>query len=716
MRTISIRESLARNIVAIVLLMSATLLVASYFGARRAVEDLSSRLIEQSASQAEAELENFFGSIESVVLASSAWWDADLIEYRGEDDITGLNALFIPVMDAYPQVTSMMLVHDAGFEYLLFRDLRGGEDYEWYNRVIMADAGPDAGFEMLWTDNGELFRRGPLPESARDYDPRKRPFYTTPPENEIFWTEPYYFFITKDAGMTACYKWRNPQTGRMQLVAFDLLLMDLSQFTAGLQPSEHGKAFVMLDDGSLLGVPRDERWANPVAVRETLRNPDEREGGVTVVDRSAKLLTARDLELPAVADAADFWRGARKSETNLFRYISDGEAWWGGFHPFPLGDRMLWIGVVVPEDDFLTEIRRQRNAILTIAVVALCGAIIMAGIMARRFSRPLETLAEQSARVRELELSSNGPVESNITEVKQLADANEQMMRALDSFARYVPMDVVRELLRRGEVARIGGNTETLSILFTDIEAFTAMAEQTEPEQLTAQMAEYFSAMLVVLADEKATVDKFIGDAIVAFWGAPRPIPDHAQHAVRAVLRGIEALEAINDAWAERGIPGMRTRFGLNCGDAVVGNVGSPERMNYTVLGDAVNLASRLESLNAEYGTQAIGSESMVRAAGEAFVWRRLDRVAVKGKTEAVDIYELLGEAGTIPEDSLKASAEYEAALQLYLDGNFGQAAELLEAAARRRPEDAAVTRLLEIVRQYAESPPAGWDGVTRFV
>jgi adenylate cyclase len=714
MRSVSIRASLLASIGSLVIVMSLVILAVTFFSARQAVRDLSSRLIGQAADQTEVQLTQFFSSLQDVVRASAAWWDGGLVAYEAAEDVEGLNALFVPVLDAYRQVTSMMLVQDTGFEYLLFRDLRGGEDYTWYNRIVEADVGPDAGFEVRFTEDLQEHSSGPLPEDARDYDPRKRPFYLKPEIGEITWTSPYYFFITKDAGMTVSYKWRDPASGRTRLVAYDLLLMDLSKFTASLRPTENGKAFVMLSDGSLLGVPADSRWPDDTTVRAALRNPEERTGGTTEVDRDARLMTAEDHELPVVADAVRAWKANEDDERSLFRYTSEGAAWWGGFHPFPLGDQVLWIGVVVPEADFLSGITRQRNVLVAVSAIALLIAVLMAGVLARRFSKPLELLAAQTARVRDLELTEERPVQTPLREVQLLADANAQMMKALDSFSRYVPMDVVRELLRRGEVARIGGSTRTLSILFTDIEGFTSLAEHTEPEQLTAHMAEYFSAMLEVLAEEQATVDKFIGDAIVAFWGAPSPNVLHARHATRAVLRAVSRLEEMNAAWDAEGMPALKTRFGLHCGEAVVGNVGAPERLNYTVLGDAVNLASRLESVNRYYGTYALATAALVEAAGEGFVWRHVDRISVKGREEPVDIYEPIGMAEDVRAARLDQIRAYEAALARYIDGQFGAAAERLEALLAERPGDVLCTRLLELANANMRMPPVDWEGVNR--
>ena len=145
-------------------------------------------------------------------------------------------------------------------------------------------------------------------------------------------------------------------------------------------------------------------------------------------------------------------------------------------------------------------------------------------------------------------------MQSSIREVSLLAGAQERMRSALDSFIRYVPSDVVRELLDRGDAARLGGSRETLSILFTDVEGFTSIAERTTPEALTAHMAEYFEALLPII-DEHGTVDKLIGDAIVAFWGAPTPDPDHARHAVEATLACAERLGQLNADWKQRGLP-----------------------------------------------------------------------------------------------------------------------------------------------------------------
>ncbi len=706
-----------RTMVALIVAISLTMLAAIYYGTNNAIRSLCGRLIDQASDQAEDAMENFFHSIEGLVDVSRAWSDAGLLDYRQREDVKRLNALFVPVLEQHQMITSMMVAHDEGFEYLLFRDLRGGNEYEWYNRIVWTDRGPEAGFEMLWTRELELFRNGPLPEDARTYDPRKRPFYTEPVPGKPHWTNPYYFFITKDAGMTVAGKWTDRVSGQTRLVAFDLLLMDLSRFTVDLRPSKHGKVFVMHADGSLLGLPADDRWKSATEVRDVLRNPAERAGGTTKSDRAATLLTANDLGLESVGAAVRGWRSKEKNKSGLLRFTTrDGEGWWAGFRPFPLGNQRLWIGVVIPESDFLQQARQQRNIVLGICGAAVLAAVAISFVTARRYSRPLEALALATERARDLDLIKAKPVRSEVYEINQLAIANAQMMAALDSFSKYVPLELVRQLLHRGEVAKIGGKTHTLTILFTDIKGFTNLAERMPPAALTAHMAEYFDAMLSILHEERSTVDKFIGDAIVAFWGAPEPDDQHAIHAVMAVLRCRELLRQRNSEWQERGLPPLQTRFGLSTGEAVVGNVGAPDRLNYTVLGDTVNLAHRLEALNARYRTEILAAESVVAVSDDEFLWRLVDKVSVKGRENTIRISEPLCRLADATEDLLKLKQEYEEAFAHYSEGEFAEAETLLRAVLESYPNDGPSPLLLERCRNYLANPPGeNWDGVTRF-
>ena len=228
---------------------------------------------------------------------------------------------------------------------------------------------------------------------------------------------------------------------------------------------------------------------------------------------------------------------------------------------------------------------------------------------------------------------------------------------------------------------------------------------------LTAQMAEYFDVMLRTLRASGATIDKLIGDAIVAFWGAPNPVPEHPVRAVEAVLACERNLAELNRRWVAAGKPPLPTRYGLTTGKVLVGNVGTASRLHYTVLGDVVNLASRLEGANKQYGTRVLAEETTVRRAGADVAWRRVDRVAVKGRKGAVNVYELLGRASEVEPEVLASARTYEEALTACHERRFDDALERLHALDDADP---AVLRLLHLCRRLrSDPPPADWDGVS---
>jgi len=188
----------------------------------------------------------------------------------------------------------------------------------------------------------------------------------------------------------------------------------------------------------------------------------------------------------------------------------------------------------------------------------------------------------------------------------------------------------------------LGGEERVVSVFFSDIEGFTSISESLAPADLVALLNEYLSAMTEIVDESEGVVDKFIGDAIMAFWGAPIPNENHALHAVKAALKMRERLGSLQSKWRAEGRTEINMRMGINSGKAIIGNVGSKDRLDYTVMGDSVNLASRLEGANKYYGTDIMISESTHSLLDGSFLCRELDRVRVKGKQEPIRIYEVV--------------------------------------------------------------------------
>jgi adenylate cyclase len=214
--------------------------------------------------------------------------------------------------------------------------------------------------------------------------------------------------------------------------------------------------------------------------------------------------------------------------------------------------------------------------------------------------------------------------------------------RVKQMFGRYVSRDVYDQLMENPALARLGGQRRDMSVLFSDIRGFTTVSEAGEPEEIVGQLNEYFSRMVPIVFANRGTVDKFVGDMIMALFGAPLVDADHADHAVAAAVEMVAELRRMNDAWAAAGRPALDIGVGVNSGDMVAGNIGSQSIMSYTVIGDNVNLGSRLESLNKNYHTRIIVSEATRSRLKRQYDVRPLGSVTVKGKTRAVDIYEVV--------------------------------------------------------------------------
>ncbi len=212
-------------------------------------------------------------------------------------------------------------------------------------------------------------------------------------------------------------------------------------------------------------------------------------------------------------------------------------------------------------------------------------------------------------------------------------------------FGQYVSKDVYDQLVANPSLARLGGNRREMTVLFSDIRGFTAVSEHAQPEAIVGMLNEYFTRMVEIVFAHHGTLDKFVGDMVMALFGAPLDDPRHADHAVEAALDMVDALAVLNARWQAEGRPALDIGIGINTGPMIAGNIGSNAIMSYTVIGDAVNLGSRLESLNKQYGTRIIISEATRKQLSCACEIRPLGDVVVKGKTEPVAIFQVVGRA-----------------------------------------------------------------------
>jgi adenylate cyclase len=294
-------------------------------------------------------------------------------------------------------------------------------------------------------------------------------------------------------------------------------------------------------------------------------------------------------------------------------------------------------------------------------------------------------------------------------------ESNKEKKKIKGTFSRYLAPSIVNDLLKNPEKLKLGGEKKNITVFFSDVRDFTSISEKLTPEQLTTCLNIYMTMMTDTLFEHKGTLDKYIGDAMVAYWGAPVELENHAYWAVKGALQMIERLPAINEVFKKEGYPLFKHGIGLNTGECSVGNMGSNQIFSYTALGDSMNLGARLESLCKFYGVQLNISEYTKNAIPDhlknEFKFRTLDKVRVKGKENSVTIYEVLHSTHDLYSDD-EALKNYELAFESYLKQDFSNSIESLKSLSNKYPEDKTFTRMLHICEDFKETPPAtDWDG-----
>jgi adenylate cyclase len=366
---------------------------------------------------------------------------------------------------------------------------------------------------------------------------------------------------------------------------------------------------------------------------------------------------------------------------------------------------------VVPESEFLGPVQATiRKLLIGLAALIVVAGLLSAWLAQRLIAAPLLKVVSEIRHVERFDLDRVVRHPSRLAEIENLSGAIGDMAQGLAAFRKYIPADLVKRLVSDGTGARLGGAVRPMSVMFTDLAGFTGMSERLG-DRIIPLLSRYFDAVSAQVQDHGGTIDKFIGDAVMAFWGAPAANPDHALDCCRAALASQRAMDQaglVDDA----GQP-VKIRIGINSGDMLVGNIGSEVRLNYTVIGDAVNIASRLESTNKVYGTTIIIGPETRRLAGDRIMVRELDRLAVYGRAGGLRIYELLGMAGEFA-GALDWVKAYEAGLAAWRAQDFAAAIGAFEQVVELRGQDAASSLMIARCRQQRDNPADGeWDGTS---
>jgi adenylate cyclase len=384
-------------------------------------------------------------------------------------------------------------------------------------------------------------------------------------------------------------------------------LAKLSQFLSDLNIAKNGAAAIVTQDGQVV--------ASSMRDEQNMGRLDSRPG--PMAEAMTKLLASKEAE--ALLDtriAGPVYSTAAGLDFNGWQLLT-----------------------AIPRSAFTAEIdRNARRLVVFVAALAIMAALIAAAFAHSLFVRPIKALASEIGFVESFRLDQVRRLSNWLAELDDLSAALKRMATGLSAFGRYIPTELVRDLIAQGVEPKPGGELREITVMFADLPGFTTLTERYGPD-----VEPYLTAFLTVateaIAREEGTVDKFIGDAVMAFWNAPRELPDHAMRAARAA----DAIRAAMSSIARPGGPiqGPAVRIGLNTGTAMVGNIGSPDRLSYTAIGDTVNIASRIEGLAKEYGVEIMVSESTANQLDRNFPLRHVGEASIRGRAGKIEVLEL---------------------------------------------------------------------------
>ncbi len=401
----------------------------------------------------------------------------------------------------------------------------------------------------------------------------------------------------------------------------------------------------------------------------------------------------------------------------LFHFDVDGSDYVGIIKTVLPGTSPDWyVCLYVPEKVLFSNAYWHFYLAIGILAAVMIISVILSLVLARSASKPIESLVQLAQKIGRLDFTHKVRADSKIIEIKNLAHSMNLMQIGLQAFTQYLPKDVLKSLFDAGTSAIPGGKEKDVAIMFADIVNFTHYSENLSPNDLVLQLNEYLGCFSSVIIRNQGTVDKYIGDAVMAYWNAPRNCDDYAFKACKTAIQGLQKLSFLQEKWVRLNKPIFKARVGINTGNVVLGNIGTEEHLSYTVIGDNVNLASRLEGLNKVYGTTIMISDVTLKGCGDRLVTRPIDLVGVKGKDKKIMVHELLGIAGETSESTIKFCGEFKTAFAAYVKKDWSAGLSLFQKLVSENLDDKLCQIYVDRCRDYQQNPPdASWDGGYQF-
>jgi adenylate cyclase len=627
------RTSITFAVMAFIVALAGLLIAIQVQALRWATQEAASAYMDATSTKAFGRLQTEITALASLVhvLATSS----SVADSNERTETGRAIPLFKAALQELPQMDSVY----AGFENGAWLQVRRiGELSEEQRGRLRATPGANIAINLVRpTPSGELPMRrifedrqgnevGQLDLWKYGYDARKRFWYReTMKADQSLVSSPYLAFSIGAPVITVSAPLRGKVPG---VLAADLKLDTFSDFVQAQRPGEHGIVLIFDSAGSLIAHPNFAQF-----VVDAMTHPSQ-----------PQLPNIKEINSGVVAAVLRRSHGRDHYDGNI--RDDQGRDYLFRVAKFTMGEQYnANILLLAAQEDFAQDVRRLQFIGLVLAIIAGTAFIPVVWIFGNRMSRSLKGITAEAVKLQKLAEPDPSPLASRIREIHELGSAMKLAQRAIWSFAHFVPKELVQRLIDNSISTELGGVREEITVVFTDVRDFTTIAESADPDILMHQTSRYFSVLTEAFLAEGGTVDKFIGDAVMVFWNAPNRQPDHVERACRAVLAGRAGCEKLNAQFEAEGLKSFFTRFGVHVGEAVVGNLGSTERMNYTALGNTVNLAARLEGLNKQFGTTILVSEGVHLRVQHCFQFRPLESVIAKGMTKGTRVFELVGAA-----------------------------------------------------------------------
>ncbi|MGI9356596.1 MAG: adenylate/guanylate cyclase domain-containing protein [Rhizobiaceae bacterium] len=594
--------------VVLALTMAASIIALMHSSQRESALIAATEVMDRSSQVLRLKVEALIKPAEALARRSKG---QDELDHIPDADGHPADARFLSLLHELPQLTSIYIGFDNGAFYMLgatharspkrLKSLSAPARAKFIEQIVYPSTGGPKVVRHFLDENGKTL--GSNPPRNTKYDPRTRPWYVDASKSgEVFQTEIYNFAGNGKPGITMSRRNNNSVFG------VDITLGEIEDFLNQEPQAASGILSLFRLDGEVFAkttTSADEEGAHQALIGRLRIDPAFRSGTFELA----------------------------------------GEPWIAHVERAPIGtdtDEML--AIALPVAVIAKPINRASQNTMIIAVLVVLISLPIIWIVSRILSGPLIRLAAEAERMVQFDLEAEPHRDSVVDEIRTLQQAMSSMRSGLRIANLYVPKTLVRRLIEREEQPELGGDKKFITVLFMDMENFTAMSSKLPPEDVMSRMSEYFEIVTQLLLDHGATIDKYIGDAVMAFWNAPDDTQDHVALGCQAALSIVKAANKATQDWSEDEALPIRTRIGLHCGEATVGNVGSSDRMSYTALGSTVNLASRLETKNRDLKTDILVSKDVVDRVGQRFEFRDVEHLELKGIDGPTNVYELVAD------------------------------------------------------------------------